>query len=162
VISATSDENYALKAVSKNMKCALIYGGSILSAIPYSGDYTATVTPDIRTIPASLYTGVTIGVNTLFDVSDNCDSVKINGVLLTYYEMEYFADTFPSVSGASLLVNPGFSDDFSIAVVDTGIYKYSPKTATTHGSYSLARNETFDAKKKVWILENSLVIFSWA
>lgn len=37
-----------------------------------------------------------------------------------------------------------------MAVTDNGIYKYSPKTATTAGIYNVDRADTFVGEKTIW------------
>jgi hypothetical protein len=147
------------------MKCALIFDGSDLKTFLFSNDGVSATVIEIHTIVSTLYTGEVIDTTTKFDVSDDCRGARINSKILHYWEDggDFFADTFPSVSGVSSFVNPAFSEDFSVAVVDAGIYLYTAKlTADTPGPYSLARADTFHAKKKIFRLINSLVIFTWA
>jgi hypothetical protein len=147
------------------MKCALIFDGSDLKTFSFSNIGGSATVTEIYTIVSTLYTGEVIDTTTKFDVSDDCKGARINSKILHYWDdgADFFADTFPSISGVSSLVNPAFSEDFSVAVVDAGIYLYTAKlTADTPGSYSLAMADTFHAKKKIFRLINSLVIFTWA
>lgn len=57
-------------------------------------------------------------------------------------------DTYPV--GTTSLSNPVFNADFSIAVTDTGIYKYTAKTAAADGVYTVDRADTFATVKKVY------------
>ena len=59
------------------------------------------------------------------------------------------------------LANPVFSADFSIAVVDSAIYYYNPKTTEEDGHYSVGRVDTFYVNKEVFKLNNNFIIYTW-
>jgi hypothetical protein len=125
-------------------------------------DFTLT-TSDVtvsssRTITASLYTGITITDSSVkFEVSDNCNAVRINNVLLHWNSGTgaFAKDTVPATFSLS---NPAASVDFSIVVDATSIYSYDSTTRT----YSLSRtNDSHYATKQVLRDRNNLIIYSY-
>lgn len=60
------------------------------------------------------------------------------------------------------MINPVFTDDFSIAVTDTGIYSHTDGTANDAGKYLLDRVDIFDTNKKMFKVLNNYLIFSYA
>lgn len=108
-----------------------------------------------RTVLAALYDDIDLeDAATTFAVSDNCNVVKINNIVIRWLVSSYVADTLPN--GVTLGA-AGFSEDFSILVTNSGIYSYN----TSDDSYKLARTETYHTTKSVWRDNNKLVIFSY-
>lgn len=128
IISTYSGTNgESLKAVSANYLCALIYdsASASLKIIPF----TSTTAVSTSTVSANFYTGLTLtDANITFDVSDDCNGFRINKVIghLNPNTTQYQIDTYPS--GTTELTNPAFSEDFTIAVTDTGIYSHTVGT----------------------------------
>jgi len=56
------------------------------------------------------------------------------------------------------LTNPIFSEDFSWAVADDGIYSYD----STSKNYISSVISTFKANKKVWVKGSAFLVLSWA
>lgn len=112
----------------------------------------ATTATLYATVTDTLYTGAgtdLAGAATTFDVSDDCRALRINSKIFHFYtDSKYHLDTYPV--GTTSLANPVFNADFSIAVTDTGIYKYTAKTAAADGIYTVDRADTFTAVKKVY------------
>jgi hypothetical protein len=153
-----TDEKKSIAALSNNFKCAVIYdttGSGSVKIYDFSitnADVTVTAS---RTIPIALYTGINVAdPSTSFEISDNCNAVRINNVFLHYNAGSYSADTLPTGTN---LVNPVSSEDLSIVVAQNGIYVYNPTSRT----YNLFRNETYQTSKKVWRDMGNLVIFTW-
>lgn len=156
----SANQNHVLKAVSFNDKCALIYDSATpaLKAVNFVPTPTATA---FATIPAALYSGIDLtAAATTFDVSDNCKAFRINTKVFHYNDGDstYYLDTYPN--GTTSLTNPAFSEDFSIAVTDSGIYKYTAKTAATDGIYTVDRAETFDTQKSIVKVGDNYIIAS--
>lgn len=110
------------------------------------------------TVTAALYTGIDLtAAATTFDVADNCRAFRINDKIFHYYpDSSYYLDTYPV--GTTSLSNPVFNADFSIAVTDSGIYKYTAKTAAADGIYTVDRAETFASVKRVYKDGNNYAI----
>ena len=58
------------------------------------------------------------------------------------------------------MINPVFTEDFSLVVTDNGIYNYTNPTANTPGIYKLDVVETFDKDKKIRKYLNNYIVFS--
>lgn len=91
-----------------------------------------------------------------FDVSDDCNALRINDKIFHRYSGAYVVDTYPS--GTSSLSSPVFNEDFSLAVTNTGIYNYTAKTSSVDGKYNLDRADTFEGDKFIWKDGNNYVI----
>lgn len=118
----------------------------------------ATTATLYATVTASLYSGIDLtAAATTFDVSDNCRAFRINTKVFHYYsDSSYYLDTYPV--GTTSLTNPVFNADFSIAVTDSGIYKYTAKTVAADGIYNVDRADTFASVKKVYQDGNNYII----
>jgi len=118
----------------------------------------ATTATTFATVTNTLYNGIDLNdAATTFDVSDNCRAFRINTKIFHYHtDNAYYLDTYPV--GTTSLSNPVFNADFSIAVTDTGIYKYTAKTAAADGIYTVDRADTFATIKKVYQDGNNYII----
>jgi hypothetical protein len=81
-----TDEKQSKVGLSKNFRCAAIYdttASGTLRIYDFSmtnSDITVTTS---RTVPSALYSGITLtDAWTTFDVSDDCNAVRINSVVL--------------------------------------------------------------------------------
>lgn len=101
----TTNQHHSLKVLSKNLKCAVVYdssAGGTLKIYEFLTRAGASTLSGFRTVPAALYTGITLDSSATFDVSDNCNAVRINNVLLHWNQAlnsnagGYQADTVPS------------------------------------------------------------------
>lgn len=166
--SLTTDDKQAVKALSNNLKCAVIYdstsGAEALKIYNFFSALGSTVGA-ARTVSPNLYATVTLtDVSTTFAVSDNCNGLRIKDKLIHWDSTAnsgagaYAADTLPV---NTTLANPVFSDDFSIMVANNGIYYYIPQAGAVAGSYALARTDTFGASKVVFRDLNNLVIMAY-
>ena len=135
----STDNQQIFKAVSKNFKCAVIIdntGTPVVKVYDFSITTSDRTVTSSRTVASALYTGVVLDDPfTKFDVSDNCNAVRIGNVFVHLSSGVYAADTVPASTN---LVNPVCSEDLSIIVAQNGIYAYS---ATTR-AYTLVRSET--------------------
>ncbi len=111
-----TDEKQSKVGLSKNLRCAAIYDTTASGTLRINDFSTTnsdiTVTTS-RTVLSALYPGITLThASTTFGVSDNCNAVRINSVLLHWNPSlnsnagGYAADTMPT--GTSL-VNPACS-----------------------------------------------------
>lgn len=128
-----------LRAVSLNFNCALFYNPSTPELNVYSFDIEGEVTA-FKTLDSSLFNGINpVLGSTKYEVSDDCNAVRMADNIFHYDATNsvYVLDTYPS--GTTTLVNPVFSDDFSLAITDSGIYSYIPKNGSTPGIYNLDR-----------------------
>lgn len=118
----------------------------------------ATTATLYATVTDTLYTDITLtDAATTFAVSDNCRAFRINTKIFHYYtDSTYYLDTY-SV-GTTSLSNPVFNADFSIAVTDSGIYKYTAKSAAADGIYTVDRADTFATVKKIYQDGNNYII----
>ena len=83
-----------MKAVSENKNCAIIYDSDStdLKVYDFSGTTTRTISTS-RTVPAGIYSGITItDPATKFSVSDDCSVVRINSKLGHLQGTDYEAD----------------------------------------------------------------------
>lgn len=99
----------------------------------------ATTATLYATVTDTLYTGITLtDAATTFAVSDNCRALRINDKIFHYYtDSQYHLDTYPV--GTTSLSNPVFNADFTIAITNSGIYKYTAKSAADAGIYTVDR-----------------------
>ncbi len=161
IVSLTTTQTSSLKAVSTNLKCALIYetGASALKTYNFQAAASGTATL-VDTIASSFYTAITLtDAATTFAVSDDCKSVRINNnIMHKFGDNTFYADTLPT--GVTILANPVFSADFSLLVTDTAIYYYSAKVGAVAGFYTLDRNDTFFETKKIWKAGKNYIVYS--
>ncbi len=64
----------------------------------------------------------------------------------------FVADTVPTMT------NSLFSNDFKFVVADEGIFGYTAATKT----YASVQTVTLYKNKKVWNIDNAIVVLSWA
>lgn len=154
-LTVTSATDKKIVASSRSKKCVVIVDSTTGSnalhvANMYSASSTDLSAAVIRTVTASLYSGITLtDVETIFDVSDDCSGLKVNDKILHWDTSAYVADTVGAVTGLS------FSEDFSYAVADAGIYQYTPKSGATAGSYDLITDSGTYSGKKILYKQNS-------
>lgn len=147
VSSVNLPASNVLKANSANYKCAVVDDTNTANTLN-TYDFTAS-TATSRPVTAALFSGITLSdAGTKFDVSDNCNGLRINNKILHWSTSAYFADDLPT--GITTLGNPAFSEDFSFVAVDNAIYTYTPKNGATAGFYTVRRNDSFFTDKKIW------------
>lgn len=89
-----------------------------------------------------------------FAISNDCTAFRIGDKII--HDMK--KDTYPA--GVTKFDDPVFTPDFNIAVVNSGIYKYTAGVdSSTPGNYEVAITQIFDTLKKVFIDGNNIIVF---
>jgi len=88
-----------------------------------------------------------------FQVADSCDAIKIDSNIYHFtVGTGYLIDTVPAWA------DPVLSNDFTYVAAADGVYNWD----SVGNSYSKIHSTTFYLNKRVWTLDNKLVVFSWA
>lgn len=127
-----------VRAFSKGLTCALIVDGTALNVVKFDfSSATATIVQNL--VSTGGITAATVS-ETDMAVADDCQAIRIT---TTVYQANSAAPIFSSTSSTTLGTGGAwagtvYSDDFTVALGDTGVWKYTVQATAPLRSYQAA------------------------
>jgi len=156
---ATPATDLILRATSADYTCAVVSASGKLDAVKFAA--SSSLHKNLMSAPVSVASGDIASKK--YQIGTNCLALSVD--LLTYRwnsgTTAYVADA------ATTWVNPVFSNDFTFAAADDGIYVYtaavvSPATLGNYAKVTMSPTATtFLANKRIWTSATNVLVFSW-